>query len=178
MIKWIRFPDGPNWFVIRGRCTNINGTTDRGLRAWGSLTFVALWHWGTNPDAVYVSICYLRLVWWEQWDNSLSPSAGILLNGPLGTNFNENLIKNHAFSFPKVHYGVSSGKWRPFCPGINVLTVEVSSSISRKILSAHYDITKWKLFCVTVHLCGESTGHRSTYKGTITRTFDVSLLSV
>ena len=175
MIKWIRFPDGPNWFVIRGRCTNINGTADWGFRAWGSLTFVALWHWGTNPEVVvYVSICYLRLVWWGQWVNSLSPSAGILLNGPLGTNFNENLIEIHTFSFTKM----SSGKWRPFCLGISVLSVEVSSAISRKILSAHYDVTKWKHFLRYWPFMRGSIGHRSPYKGTITRTFDVSLLSI
>ena len=63
-------------------------------------------------------------------DNGLSPgrrqaiiqtNAGILLTEPLGTNFNEILIEIHIFSFIKIHFKMSSGKWRPFCLGLNVL---------------------------------------------------------
>ena len=63
-------------------------------------------------------------------DNGLSPdrrqaiiwtNAGILLTGPLGTNFNEILIGIQKFSFNKMHFEVSSAKWRPFCLGLNVL---------------------------------------------------------
>ena len=63
-------------------------------------------------------------------DNRLSPgrcqaiiwtNAGILLIGPLWTNFNETSIKIHTFSFKKIHLKLSSGKWRPFCLGHNVL---------------------------------------------------------
>ena len=63
-------------------------------------------------------------------DNGLSPGrrqaiiwtdAGILLVGPLGTNFSEILIEILTFSFKKMHLKMSSGKWRPFCLGLNVL---------------------------------------------------------
>ena len=63
-------------------------------------------------------------------DNGLSPgrrqaiiwtNAGILLIGPLGTNFCEILIEIYKFSFKKMHLKMSSGKWRPFCLGLNVL---------------------------------------------------------
>ena len=63
-------------------------------------------------------------------DNGLSPgrrqaitwtNVGILLIGPLGTNFSEMLIKIHTSSFKKIHLKMSSGKWRPFCLGLNVL---------------------------------------------------------
>ena len=63
-------------------------------------------------------------------DNGLSPdwhqaiiwtNTGILLIGPLGTNFSEILVEIHAFSFKKMHLKMSSGKWRPFCLGLNVL---------------------------------------------------------
>ena len=63
-------------------------------------------------------------------DNGLSPgrrqaiiwtNAGILLIGPLGTNFSEILSKIHTFSFKKMHFKTSSAKWRPFCFGLNVL---------------------------------------------------------
>ena len=63
-------------------------------------------------------------------DNGLSPgrrqaiiwtNAGILLIGPLGTNFSEFLIVIHAFSFSKLHLEMASAKWRPFCLDLNVL---------------------------------------------------------
>ena len=65
-------------------------------------------------------------------DNGLSPrrrqaiiwtNAVILLIGPLGTNFNEILIEINIFSFKKMRLKMSSGKWRPFCPGLNVLSM-------------------------------------------------------
>ena len=65
-------------------------------------------------------------------DNGLSPdrrqaiiwtNAGILLNGPLGTNFSEISIEILTFSFKKMHLKVSSAKRRPFCLGLNVLKV-------------------------------------------------------
>ena len=63
-------------------------------------------------------------------DNGLLPgrrqaiiwtNAGILLFGPLGSNFSEILIENDTFSFKKMHLKLSSAKWRPFCLGLNVL---------------------------------------------------------
>ena len=48
-------------------------------------------------------------------------SAGILLIGPLGTNFSKILIEIPAFSFKKMHLKVLSAKQRPFCLGLNVL---------------------------------------------------------
>ena len=66
-------------------------------------------------------------------DNGLSPgrrqaiiwtNAGILLIGPLGTNFSEILIEILTFSFKKMRLKVSSAKRRPFCLGLNVLTLK------------------------------------------------------
>ena len=63
-------------------------------------------------------------------DNGLSPgrrqaiiwtNAGILLIGPLVTNFSEILIAIEAFSFRKMHLKILSAKRRPFCIGLNVL---------------------------------------------------------
>ena len=65
-------------------------------------------------------------------DNGLAPerrqaiiwtNAGILLIGPLGTNFSEILIEILIFSFKKMCFKVSSAKWRPFCLGLNVLII-------------------------------------------------------
>ena len=49
-------------------------------------------------------------------------SAGILLIRPLGTNFSEILIEIHTFLFKKMLWKMASGKWRPFCLCLNVLT--------------------------------------------------------
>ena len=62
--------------------------------------------------------------------NGLSPrrrqvivpsNAGLLSIGSSGTNFDELSIKILTFSFKKMHLKVSSAKWRPYCPGLNVL---------------------------------------------------------
>ena len=61
-------------------------------------------------------------------DNGLSPvrrqaiiwtNAGILLIGPLGTNFGEIWIGIQTFSFDKLHLKTSSVKWRLSCIGLN-----------------------------------------------------------
>ena len=66
-------------------------------------------------------------------DNGLSPgrcqaiirtNAGILLIGPLVTSFSEILIVIQTFSFKKMRLKMPSGKWRPFCLGLNVLMVQ------------------------------------------------------
>ena len=74
--------------------------------------------------------------------NGLSPGrrqaiiwtyTGILLLGPLGTNLIEISIEIHTFSLKKIHFNMSSGKWRPFGLGLNVLTF-------------HDEVIKWKRF--------------------------------
>ena len=65
-------------------------------------------------------------------DNGLSPGRrqaiiwtndGLLLIGPLGTNFSEISIEILAFSFKKMRLKVSSAKWRLFRFGLNVLRI-------------------------------------------------------
>ena len=82
-------------------------------------------HWGRETH-----ICVGKLTIIAS-DNGLSPgrrqaiiwtNAGILLIGPLGTNFNDILIEIHTFSFSKMHLKMSSAKWPPFCLGLNVLS--------------------------------------------------------
>ena len=59
-------------------------------------------------------------------DNGLSPGRhqaiiwtndGILMIGPLGTNFSEIRIRYSSFHSLKLHLNPSSVKWWPFCPG-------------------------------------------------------------
>ena len=87
--------------------------------------FNLLTHWGRVTH-----ICVGKLIIIGS-DNGLSPGrrqaiiwtiAGIWLIRPLGTIFSEILIEIHKFSFTKMHLKMSSGKWRPSCLGLNVLT--------------------------------------------------------
>ena len=68
-------------------------------------------------------------------DNGLSPerrqaiiwtNAGILLIGPMGTNFSEISVGIQSFSFKKMHFKMSSVKWCPFCPSLNALNNHIS----------------------------------------------------
>ena len=63
-------------------------------------------------------------------DNGLLPirrqaiiwtNVGILLIGPSGTIFSENLVEIDTFSFTKMHLKMSFGKWWPCYLGLNVL---------------------------------------------------------
>ena len=83
-----------------------------------------LTHWGRVTH-----ICVGKLTITGS-DNGLSPgrrqdiiwtNTGILLIGPLGTNFSEMLIGIQTFSFKKMPSKMSSAKWRPFCLNLNVL---------------------------------------------------------
>ena len=83
-----------------------------------------LTHWGR-----VMGICIGKLAIIGS-DNGLSPgrrqaimwiSAGVLLIGPLGTNFSELLIEIFIFSFKNMHLKLLSGNKRPFCIGLNVL---------------------------------------------------------
>ena len=76
--------------------------------------------------------------------NGLSPgrrqaiiwiSVGILLIGPLGTNFSEILIKIYKFSLKKMHLKMWSGKWWPHCFGLNVLTICNIQNSVKKVVS-------------------------------------------
>ena len=85
------------------------------LTHWGRVTHVCV---GTNTNigpANGLSPGRRQAIIWT--------NAGILLIGPLGTNFGEILIGVQTFSFKKMHLKMSSAKWRPFCPGLNGLSV-------------------------------------------------------
>ena len=88
-------------------------------------TVAILTHWGRVKHICVVNLNTIGS------DNGLSPgrrqaiiwtNARILLIWILGTNFSEILIDIHTFSFKKMHLNMSSGKCRPFCFGLNVLS--------------------------------------------------------
>ena len=85
-----------------------------------------LTHWGR---VTHICVSQLTIIC---SDNGLSPdrrqaiiwtNAGILLIGLLGTSFSEILIEILTFSFKKLRLKVSSAKRRPFCLGLNVLSM-------------------------------------------------------
>ena len=95
------------------------------------------------PECLKIRVCHLLTHWGQVTHicvrkltingsgNGLSPgrrqaiiltSAGLLLIGPLGTNFSEISIGTQTFTFKKMHLKISSAKWRPCrCLGLNVL---------------------------------------------------------
>ena len=84
-----------------------------------------LTHWGW---VMHICVGNLTII---GPDNGLSPgrrqaiiwtNAGILLIEPLRIKFSEISIEIHTFSFKEMHLKMSSGKWLPFCLGLNVLT--------------------------------------------------------
>ena len=88
---------------------------------------MVLTHWGR---VTHICVSKLTII---GSDNGLSPdrrqviiwtNAGILLIGPLGTNFSGTLIEILTFSYKKMRLKVSSARWRPFCLGLNVLNAE------------------------------------------------------
>ena len=102
-------------------CNNISHWLDASLRinpvnkyvSWDNLT-----HWSRVRR-----ICVSKLSIIGS-DNGLSPdrrqaiiwtSAGILIIGTLGTNFNEILIEIHAFTFKNIHLKMASILSRPEC---------------------------------------------------------------
>ena len=112
-------------------------------------------------------------------DNGLSPgrrqaiirsNAGILLIGPLGTNFSEIWIGIQTFSLKKIRLKMSSAKRRPFCLGLNVLNLNRRHGISLRWcywLSMPLDDQWWR------HQMEIFWPVNSPHKWPVTRSFDV-----
>ena len=105
--------------LVQERCNSTANTLELRFSCTPPLT-----HWGRVTH-----LCVSKLTTIGS-DNGLSPgrhqaiiwtNAGILLIGPIGTNFSEILIEIKTFSLMKMYLKMSSGKWRPFCLGLNVL---------------------------------------------------------
>ena len=94
-------------------------------------------------------------------DNGLSPAPspattrtndGILLIGPLGTNFSEILVEIHIFCFKKMHLKMSSGKCCPYCLGLNVLT-NVLTSIYRNVKFSQVNGLQLSMIHISCTVC-------------------------
>ena len=131
------------------------------LASSNEFQWLELTHWGW---VTHICVCKLTII---GSDNGLSPdrrqaifwtNAGILLIWPLGTNFSEMLIEIFTSLFKKMHLKLSSGKWRPFCLGLNVLKIRHHDSnpsigcqvdVSYQLISPW---TKWPPFWQTTFL--------------------------
>ena len=99
-------------------------STNLSIKPTQSYNFLQLTHWG---QVMHICVGKLTII---GSDNGLSPerrqaiiwtNAGILLIGPLGTNFSEILIEIKTFSLKKIRLKMSSAKWCSFRLGLNVL---------------------------------------------------------
>ena len=66
-------------------------------------------------------ICVRKLTMIGRHQANIWTNAGILLIRITGINFGEILSEIHTFSFKKMHFKTSSGKWKQFYPGFNRL---------------------------------------------------------
>ena len=96
---------------------------------WSEIAYcmVTLTHWGRVMHICISKLARSSLVQIMAWhllgaQAIIWTNAGIFLIGSLGTNFLENLIKIHTFSFKKMHLKMLFVKWRQFRLGLNVLT--------------------------------------------------------
>ena len=96
-------------------------------------------------------------------DNGLSPgrrqaiiwtNAGILLIGPLATNFSEILTEIYIFPFKQMHLKMSSGIWRPFCLGLDMLSVRVVSDVYSRAftLTVRMQVANWFIWDISCQL--------------------------
>ena len=126
---------------------------------WSNVDYVInLWNAWWDSRAIFQIISYSFETWWllTHWgrvthicvgkliiigsDNGLSPgrrqaiiwtNAGILLIGPLWTNFSDIFIEIQTFSLKKIRLKMSSAKCCSFGLGLNVLNMYVSSVAPR-----------------------------------------------
>ena len=107
---------------------------------------------------IYVSVNQQSLVQTKglspDWRQAIIwTKAGILFISPLETNVNGIVVAIHAFSFNKMHLDMSSGNWRPFCFGLNVVSVTCSTlQVSFPYVWLYIDILGWHLFSIIIHV--------------------------
>ena len=132
LISWVsRVISGDHvqiyWNCVAPRCTKC--VLDNSWRVF------LLTHWGR---VTHICVGKLTII---GSDNGLSPeqrqaiiwtNAGILLIGPLGTNFSEILIEIQTFSLKKIRLKMSSAKCCSFCLGLNVLKSKVFTVQKRR----------------------------------------------
>ena len=109
------------------RCRHVKWVSVITLTHWGRVTQICVSNLNTIGSGNGLSPGRRQAITWT--------NAGILLIGPLGTNFSEILIEIPTFSFKKMRLKVSSAKWQPFCLGLNALRGSTLVVVCLKIVS-------------------------------------------
>ena len=108
-----------------------------------------LTHWGR---VTHICVSKLAII---GTDNGFSPGRrqaiiwtndGILLIRTFRTHFSEIVSEIHTFLLKKMHLKMSSGKWRPSCPGLNVLLKSCFYRYAQNRSHRHV-ATGWKPSC-------------------------------
>ena len=106
-----------------------------------------LTHWGRVTHICVGKLTIIGI------DNGFSPgwrqaiiwtNAGILLIGPLGTNFSEILIGIQTFSFKKMHFKMSSAKWRSFFSRLQCVKAKISTWSLNTVFWTNPGVCLWK----------------------------------
>ena len=74
----------------------------------------------------------------------------------MGRNLSEIFIETYTFSFNKMHLKLSSGKWRPSCPGLNVLRCVKTPATQMFHSDSLFSLIKTKipeLPIIGLHMC-------------------------
>ena len=121
-------------------------------------------HWGR---VTHISVGKLTNI---GSDNGLSPgrrqaiiwtNTGILLIGPLGTNFSEILIEIQTFSLKKIRLKMSSAKCCSFRLGLNVLThCHWCQHVALRNLINIDSINHWRVFT----FCAKDFGNNNLFQ--------------
>ena len=93
-----------------------------------SVIWNALTHWGQVMHICSNKLTIIGLdngLWPGQRQAIIWTNAWISLIWISGTNFSEISSEIHTFSFKKMHLKMLSGKWQPFCFGLNELMLTV-----------------------------------------------------
>ena len=72
-----------------------------------------------------------------------------MLIRPLGAHLSEIVIEIYRFSCRKMHLKISSGKWRPFCFGLNVL-ISKRKRDPIPFLTMAFHGWYWKAYCLVI----------------------------
>ena len=94
----------------------IDNNTNNLLTHWGQVTHICVVNLTIIGSDNGLSLGRRQAIIWT--------NAGILLIGPLGTNFNDIVTEILLFSLKKMRLKMSSAKWRPFCLDLNVLNLK------------------------------------------------------
>ena len=98
----------------------------------------SLTHWGRviKPDH------HLFRQWLGAWPatSHYLNQCWDFVNWTLRNKLSEYLIKLYTFEFKKMHFKMSSGKWRPFCLSLNVLNSRALLMARKLCITSYMDI--------------------------------------